>query len=165
MQGYLNHPDKTAEVIHDGWYNTGDMAKIDDEGFITITGRLSRFSKIGGEMVPHIRIEQILSELMNSSEESAAAEAPVLRVAVTAVPDASKGERLIVLHTPLEQPKDELRKGLSDAGLPNLWVPGSDSFLQVEEIPILGTGKLDLRAIKEIALAEYGRVEKQATAS
>ncbi len=155
MSGYLHHPEKTAEVIRDGWYNTGDMAKIDDEGFITITGRLSRFSKIGGEMVPHIRIEQILSELISAGAVAEAAEAPTLRVAVTSIPDATKGERLIVLHTPLTQSKESLLKGLIAAGLPNLWIPSADAFLEVEEIPILGSGKLDLRGIKQVALAAF----------
>ena len=60
MKGYLGQPEKTAEVVRDGWYVTGDVAMIDAEGFIRITGRQSRFSKIGGEMVPHIRIEEAL---------------------------------------------------------------------------------------------------------
>ena len=60
MQGYLGRPDLTAEVIRDGWYVTGDVAMIDEDGFIKITGRESRFSKIGGEMVPHIQIEETL---------------------------------------------------------------------------------------------------------
>jgi acyl-[acyl-carrier-protein]-phospholipid O-acyltransferase/long-chain-fatty-acid--[acyl-carrier-protein] ligase len=156
MAGYLHHPDKTAEVIRDGWYDTGDMAKIDDEGFITITGRLSRFSKIGGEMVPHIRIEQILSELVSAGAGSEGTEAPALRVAVTSVPDVTKGEKLIVLHTPLTVSKESLLKGLIAAGLPNLWVPSADAFLEVEEIPILGSGKLDLRALKQVALKHFG---------
>ena len=82
MLGYLNRPDKTAEVIKDGWYNTGDIAFIDDEGFITITGRLSRFSKIGGEMVPHIRIEEEINKLVDDPD----AEEAIIRIAVTAVP-------------------------------------------------------------------------------
>ena len=64
MHGYLNKPEKTAEVIRDGWYITGDIAKIDADGFITITDRASRFSKIGGEMVPHIKVEEILQKIV-----------------------------------------------------------------------------------------------------
>ncbi len=153
MVGYLNRPDKTAEAIHDGWYNTGDIAIIDDEGFITITGRLSRFSKIGGEMVPHIRIEEELAKIV----EDPSSEEPEIRVAVTAVPDESKGERLIVLHKKLTKPVDQILKALSAAGLPNLWLPGSDSFLEVESIPLLGTGKLDLRGIKDVAMEKFAK--------
>jgi acyl-[acyl-carrier-protein]-phospholipid O-acyltransferase/long-chain-fatty-acid--[acyl-carrier-protein] ligase len=155
MLGYLNRPEKTAEVVQDGWYNTGDIAFIDDDGFITITGRLSRFSKIGGEMVPHIRIEEELNQLVDDPAE----EEPVIRVAVTAVPHEQKGERIIVLHRPLSRPVDEIINGLGDAGLPNLWIPSADSFLEVEEIPLLGTGKLDLRGVKEKAMAAFGPKE------
>jgi acyl-[acyl-carrier-protein]-phospholipid O-acyltransferase/long-chain-fatty-acid--[acyl-carrier-protein] ligase len=146
MKGYLNQPEKTAEVIQDGWYQTGDVAFIDEEGFIHITGRESRFSKIGGEMVPHIRIEEELEKLLGPTADGKP------QIAVTAVPDAKKGERLVVLHTKLEKTPDELRKGLTEAGLPNLFIPASDSFYEIDAIPILGTGKLDLRAVKMVAM-------------
>jgi acyl-[acyl-carrier-protein]-phospholipid O-acyltransferase/long-chain-fatty-acid--[acyl-carrier-protein] ligase len=147
MKGYLNQPEKTAQVIADGWYNTGDIAIIDDEGFITITGRLSRFSKIGGEMVPHIKIEEELIRMIDTEDE----EEPTVKVAVTAVPHEQKGERIIVLHKAMSKSVEDVRQGLSDAGLPNLWIPSADSFVEVEEIPLLGTGKLDLRGIKNKA--------------
>lgn len=151
MLGYLNRSDKTSEVILDGWYDTGDMAVIDDDGFIRITGRHSRFSKIGGEMVPHIRIEEEILRLISVDD---AEEAQVL-CAVTAVPDEKKGERLVVLHRTLNRPVKEILDGLQQAGLPNLWIPSADSFVEVEEIPLLGTGKLDLRGIKDKALAHF----------
>ena len=154
MEGYLNQPEKTAEVVKDGWYVTGDFAKIDADGFITITGRMSRFSKIGGEMVPHIRIEQ---ELWKIVENGSAEDDPELMLAVTAVPDASKGERLIVLHKPLDKPVEEVLKSLQAVGLPNLWLPSKESFIEVEQIPVLGTGKLDLRGIKQVALERCGQ--------
>ncbi len=149
MQGYLHHPEKTAQVVVDGWYMTGDVALIDGDGFITITGRESRFSKIGGEMVPHLKIEETLSRLLSPDEEE-------LKAVVTAVPDARRGERLVVLHTQLDRTPDELIKQLQQAGLPNLWIPSADSFCQVDEIPVLGTGKLDLRALKQRALEKFG---------
>jgi acyl-[acyl-carrier-protein]-phospholipid O-acyltransferase/long-chain-fatty-acid--[acyl-carrier-protein] ligase len=144
MKGYYGREDLTREAIQDGWYHTGDVALIDDDGFIQITGRMSRFSKIGGEMIPHIQIEETLNSLIIGGEVE-------LLAAVTAVPDAKKGERLIVLHKPFQQSVQELCQQLSEKGLPNLYIPNPDSFFEVDEIPILGTGKLDLAAIKEKA--------------
>src|SRR3990167_7158604 len=86
MQGYLGRPDKTAEVLRDGWYVTGDIAILDEDGFLEITDRLSRFSKIGGEMVPHLKIEEVLHELAGVTEQT---------FAVTGVPDGKRGERLV----------------------------------------------------------------------
>ena len=153
MKGYLNRDEKTHQVIEqDGWYNTGDIAKIDSDGFIEITGRQSRFSKIGGEMVPHIRIEAELARIVEDPDS----EDPEVLVAVTAVPDAKKGERLIVLHKPLKKPVEKVIEELGDAGLPNLWLPSADSFCEVEQIPLLGTGKLDLKGLKEAAMERFG---------
>ncbi|MCZ6688286.1 MAG: AMP-binding protein [Planctomycetota bacterium] len=151
MKGYLGRDDLTSEVIRDGWYVTGDVAMLDEDGFIYITGRESRFSKIGGEMVPHIKIEEELNKLIGASEE----EGP--KAVVTAIPDVKRGERLIVIHSKLDQTPDELRKGLSEAGLPNLFIPAADGFYEVDELPVLGSGKLDLKALKQIALERSGR--------
>jgi acyl-[acyl-carrier-protein]-phospholipid O-acyltransferase / long-chain-fatty-acid--[acyl-carrier-protein] ligase len=150
MLGYYKQPEKTAKVLRDGWYTTGDMAFVDAEGFIHITGRLSRFSKIGGEMVPHIRIEELLQGILAEPDDERVV------VAVTSVPDARKGERLIVLYLPAEKTPDELTKGLSAEGLPNLWIPSADSFFEVPQIPLLGTGKLDLQAVRELAEEKLG---------
>ena len=144
MQGYLNNPKKTAEVLKDGWYTTGDIAAVDDEGFVTITDRLSRFSKIGGEMVPHIKVEEKLHEI---------AEVTVQTFAVTSLPDAKKGEKLMVLHIVTESHLETVLEKLSNADLPNLWKPKRDQFVKVEALPVLGTGKTDLRKVKEIAAA------------
>jgi acyl-[acyl-carrier-protein]-phospholipid O-acyltransferase / long-chain-fatty-acid--[acyl-carrier-protein] ligase len=143
MKGYLGKPEKTAEVLQDGWYVTGDIAAEDEDGFLTITDRLSRFSKIGGEMVPHIKIEEKLQELAGATEQ---------KFVVTGVPDGKKGERLIVLHT---IPPGELKAifdRMPEAGLPNLWTPRANQFFHVEELPHLGSGKLDLRRVHEMAV-------------
>ncbi len=153
MLGYLNQPKKTAEMIQDGWYNSGDMAVIDEDGFIRITGRMSRFSKIGGEMVPHILVEQELAKIL----EEDLSDEPEIVCAVTSVPDEKKGERLIVLHKPIKKPIREIQDRLQAAGLPNLYIPSSDSFIEVEQIPLLGTGKLDLRGIKDVAMKHCGK--------
>lgn len=148
MEGYLDQPELTAEVMHDGWYRTGDVGFLDSDGFIHITGRMSRFSKIGGEMVPHIQIEETLTSLVGLNEDGS------MRVAVTAVPDPKRGERLVVLHTQLPFSKQELLQKISRAGLPNLYLPGEDSYVQVDAIPVLGSGKLDLKAMRDVAEAK-----------
>ena len=150
MQGYLNQPAKTAEVVRDGWYVTGDLGTVDGDGFVTITGRLSRFSKVGGEMVPHLRVEEEILRVAGDADAEKQA------VVVTGVPDPKRGERLVVLYTALALPPAEITNRLAEAGLPNLWLPSPDSFVQVPEIPILGTGKLDLRAINDMALRLSG---------
>lgn len=149
MQGYLDRPDLTAKAVHDGWYCTGDIARLDAEGFITITGRESRFSKIGGEMVPHLTIEEAVNA------ELGAADGELLAV-VTAVPDRAKGERLIVFHLPTDRDPREIVRRLADRGLPNLWVPSADSFASLDEIPVLGSGKLDLRRLQTLAAERFG---------
>lgn len=145
MKGYLGQDEATRKVIQDGWYVTGDIAHVDEDGFIHITGRESRFSKIGGEMVPHIQVEEELNRLLGADDEGG------LRAVVTSVSDERKGERLIVLHLPISRSPEDLRKGLTDRGLPNIFIPANDSFFQVDELPILGSGKLDLKRIKALA--------------
>lgn len=152
MVGYLDEPDKTAEVVRDGWYDTGDLAVIDSDGFIEITGRKSRFSKIGGEMVPHIRVEQAIERVVAAATGSDADSDDITQaVAVSSVPDEKKGERLIVLHKPIPITPEEILKALEPEGFPNLWLPGLDSFYEVPAIPMLGSGKLDLKQLKDLA--------------
>lgn len=143
MQGYLNRPDLTEKVLRDGWYVTGDMALLDEDGFLKITDRLSRFSKIGGEMVPHGRVEEALQDAAGAAQQV---------FAVTAVPDEKKGERLAVLHTLEEDKLPKILEKLTASGLPNLFIPRRDQFVKVAAIPVLGTGKLDLREVKRVAL-------------
>jgi acyl-[acyl-carrier-protein]-phospholipid O-acyltransferase/long-chain-fatty-acid--[acyl-carrier-protein] ligase len=142
MKGYLGQPEKTASVLREGWYTTGDMAILDADGFLQITDRLSRFSKIGGEMVPHVKVEDTLQDLSGETERA---------FAVTAVPDEKKGERLMVLHTLRQDALKACLEKLAAAGLPNLWVPRANQFVHVEALPHLGSGKLDLRKIRDIA--------------
>ncbi|MDB4798513.1 AMP-binding protein, partial [Verrucomicrobia bacterium] len=147
MKGYLGRPEKTAEVLKDGWYSTGDVAAIDEDGFLRITDRLSRFSKIGGEMVPHIKVEEVLQDAAERDESV---------FAVTGVPDEKKGERLLVLHT---LPEDQISlciEKLASVDIPNLWKPKKDQFFSIEKMPYLGTGKLDLRRVRELAAEMAG---------
>jgi acyl-[acyl-carrier-protein]-phospholipid O-acyltransferase/long-chain-fatty-acid--[acyl-carrier-protein] ligase len=144
MVGYLGRKEATQEVIRDGWYVTGDIARRDEDGFYTITGRLSRFSKIGGEMVPHQKVEDELHAILGTTG----------LCVVTAVPDEGKGERLVVLHVGIEVGR--VWRELSGKGLPNLWVPRERDFYHVSELPMLGPVKVDLRRCKEIALEKAG---------
>jgi acyl-[acyl-carrier-protein]-phospholipid O-acyltransferase/long-chain-fatty-acid--[acyl-carrier-protein] ligase len=144
MHGYLGRPDLTAAAVADGWYRTGDMAFVDQDGFITLTGRLARFAKIGGEMVPLEKIEESLHQIVNTSDRL---------FAVTSVPDDKKGERVVVLHTTLNGVSlRQVCQDLPNRGLPNLGLPGERDFFEIAEMPVLGTGKLDLRRVKELAL-------------
>jgi len=142
MQGYLGQPQKTAEVLRDGWYTTGDIANQDEDGFLQITDRLSRFSKIGGEMVPHIKVEEKLHELAGTTEQT---------FVVVGVPDEKKGERLVVLHRLTPDLLPGCVEKLTQCDLPNIWKPRPDQFYQVEKFPYLGTGKLDLREVRNTA--------------
>jgi acyl-[acyl-carrier-protein]-phospholipid O-acyltransferase/long-chain-fatty-acid--[acyl-carrier-protein] ligase len=141
MLGYLKDDEKTKEVIKDGWYVTGDIAKIDDDGFVCITDRLSRFSKIGGEMVPHIKVEELIQEDIGTNETMCV---------VTSTSDEKKGERLVVLYKG-DINIDNIWKTLNESNIPKLWIPKKEAFYKIEEIPILGSGKVDLKKVKEIA--------------
>jgi acyl-[acyl-carrier-protein]-phospholipid O-acyltransferase/long-chain-fatty-acid--[acyl-carrier-protein] ligase len=145
MLGYLNRPDLTAEVLVDGWYNTGDVATIDEDGFIRLVGRASRFAKIGGEMVPFAVVEDALAALVGHNEDGSP------RAVVTAVPDERTGERLVVVHTPLDTPADSLVKQLAAAELPRLYMPAPRDFHEIEAMPLIGIGKVDLAVIDRIA--------------
>lgn len=145
--GYLNNEEKTKQVIEDGWFNTGDIGRIDDEGFLFIEGRLSRFSKIGGEMVPHETIEATITKVLGLDKETER------KIAVVGVPDEQKGEAIALLTTicgdTLEQECIDLRYKLMDQGLPSLWCP--KRFIPTEEIPILASGKLDIKGCQDLA--------------
>jgi len=140
--GYLGDPGRTAEAKSDGWYRTGDLARMDQDGFLHLAGRLSRFSKIGGEMVPHGTIEEALLKVLKLTGSFE------LKLAVSSIADAAKGEQLVVLHID-ELDAESTRAALAAEGLANLWIP--KVFKKVPSIPILGTGKLDLNRLRQLA--------------
>lgn len=154
MLGYLNNPEKTADVIVNGWYNTGDFARLDADGFIQITGRQSRFSKIGGETVPHEKLEKLITKIVSGADEQP--DEPI--VAVTAIPDTKRGERLIVLHSSLGgKTASEIIKELAAADVPRIWIPRPDDFISVEQIPLTSLGKLNLGSLRRTA--EQAKIE------
>lgn len=142
MKGYLKLPEKTADVLKDGWYNTGDIVTIDEDGFVTIRDRLSRFSKIGGEMVPHMTIEEVCHKALNATD-------PV--VAVTSIPDEKKGEQLVILYEREKVDFDALFYVLAESGLPKLYIPKRENIIGVDAIPRLGSGKLDMMKLRQMA--------------
>src|SRR5688572_7240093 len=142
FQGYLNAPERTAEVLQEGWLKTGDIGRFDEDGFLFIEGRLSRFSKIGGEMVPHETIEQQIIATLTTEEHSERF------LAVMGVADPAKGEALVLLSS-IEVDLPALRAKLANSGVPNLWIP--KTVRRVEAIPVLASGKLDLAGCKKLA--------------
>lgn len=141
--GYLGDPERTAEVFDGAWFNTGDLGCLDAEGFLYINGRLSRFSKIAGEMVPHVAIEEAIADVFDLDliEE--------MPFCIVAKPDEQKGERLVVLSTVDCLTRDAIQKRLHERGFPNLWIP--HEVKRIETIPLLGSGKIDWQAAKQQA--------------
>jgi acyl-[acyl-carrier-protein]-phospholipid O-acyltransferase/long-chain-fatty-acid--[acyl-carrier-protein] ligase len=155
MQGYLHRGDLTRKVLRDGWYVTGDMARVDGDGYMTLTGRLSRFAKCGGEMVPLEKIEEVLHDIAGTTDRICA---------VTCVPDEGRGERIVVLYTAYDSL--EVRswcRELGCRGLPNLWLPAERDFFVVSELPLLGSGKLNLQRVQEMALELAGMLRNRMT--
>jgi len=140
MIGYIGEPDRTAASLVDGYYVTGDLARFDAEGFLHIVDRLSRFSKIAGEMVSHLKVEEAVREIVGEHA-----------CAVTGIPDDQRGERLVVLYTHPAVTPAELWQQLCASPLPRLWVPKREDIHVVDSIPTLGTGKLDLQRVKQRA--------------
>ncbi|MCF7855515.1 MAG: AMP-binding protein, partial [Candidatus Pacebacteria bacterium] len=141
MAGYLGREDLTRAALDAGWYRTGDIARIDSDGFVFILDRQSRFSKIGGEMVPHVAVEDVLAGDRDASHP----------VVVTGVPDPKKGEQLVVLYTDEAGDVDGLHGAIKQSDLPNLWRPKERNYFHVDRIPVLGSGKLDLKKIRIVA--------------
>ncbi len=142
MKGYLDRDDLTREALSDGWYRTGDMAQIDEDGFITITDRLARFSKIAGEMVPHLAIEEAYLKKLGTSEAV---------LVVTSVASERKGERLVVLCTAAAGDPSLLHDIMQQSGLPNLWRPARDAYFHIDSLPLTGSGKLDVKEVRMLA--------------
>ena len=145
MLGYLGEPELTKQVLRDGWYVTGDIASLDEDGFISITDRISRFSKIGGEMIPHMVIEEAINKFLGDAAS-----------VVTAVPDEQRGEKLIAFYSRNGMAPDELWEKLNQSDLPKLWIPKRENIHCIDSIPLLGSGKVDLKHVKRLAVEKTG---------
>ena len=146
LLGYLGQPERTEQVLRDGWYVTGDIASLNEDGFITITDRISRFSKIGGEMVPHMKIEEVVNTILGEAAS-----------VVTAVPDEQRGEKLIAFYSRNGIVPDELWEKLNQSDLPKLWIPKRENIHCIDSIPLLGSGKVDLQNVKCLAVEKAGK--------
>jgi acyl-[acyl-carrier-protein]-phospholipid O-acyltransferase / long-chain-fatty-acid--[acyl-carrier-protein] ligase len=109
---------------------------------------MTRFSKIGGEMVPHMRIEEIINQILGSAA-----------AVVTALPDEHRGEKLIAFYTHNGISRDELWDRLNQSALPKLWIPKRENLFTLESIPLLGSGKIDLKQIKLLAQQQADKAE------
>ena len=146
FEGYFGEPELTARVrTADGWFRTGDLGRVDEDGFLFIEGRVSRFSKIAGEMVPHEAVEAKIQDALGLGADGERA------VVIVGVPDESKGEALVLLST-VDVDLPALRQRLAADGVPNLWVPRT--VRRVASLPMLGSGKLDLGGCRKLALEE-----------
>lgn len=144
MKGYLNPEPNAAFKALDGWYDTGDIGLIDDDGYLKLLGRLKRFAKISGEMVSLTAVEDVINNYLKPQFPED------FQLAVVAVPDASKGEKIIAYANSHNLEPQHLRDAILKAGLNNLSIPREIRF--IEEIPTLGTGKLDHKSLATIAL-------------
>ncbi len=149
MKGYLKMPEKTAEVIEliDGfrWYRTGDKGHLDEDGFLTIVDRYSRFAKIGGEMISLTTVEEEILDALNTKD---------LEIAATCLPDQRKGEKIVLLATN-NLDESHFKKLLTDAKVNPLYHPAQ--VILVDEIPKLGSGKTDFGETKKIALVNENK--------
>lgn len=153
FKGYVGRPELNEKIFRDGWFKSGDLGSVDLNGFLTLAGRRSRFSKIGGEMVPHEVVEIAIEEFVEKP-----ADLQGRAVAVVGVPDEQKGEALVLLsavhHSNLTQALDAIRAHLAEQGLPRLWAPRE--IIPVELIPMLTSGKMDLRGCQMLAYESLG---------
>ena len=140
MKGYLKDKDKTNEVIVEidniRWYKSGDKGKVDEDGFLTIVDRYSRFAKIGGEMISLTAVEEALYQLFGEEIE----------VCASNIPDEKKGEKIVAMYAG-ELKIDEVAKRVLESDIDPLMAPSM--YIKVEEIPKLGTGKLDFKGAKK----------------
>jgi acyl-[acyl-carrier-protein]-phospholipid O-acyltransferase/long-chain-fatty-acid--[acyl-carrier-protein] ligase len=147
MQGYLSTSNPGAlQKLPEGWHDTGDIVGQDQDGYLTIRGRLKRFAKIGGEMVSLAVVENVASTLWREHDHAAAV-----------LPDKRKGEQIVLLTTYQKADRSDLQRWAQDHGVNELSLPRK--IFQVEAIPVLGTGKMDIGAVQKLAAELAAGVE------
>ena len=141
MAGYLRESNPgVIEPPQDGWYDTGDIVRVDEDGFVFILGRAKRFAKIAGEMISLTAVEMEINALW-----------PGKMNAVVNIPDEKKGEQLVLFTTQPDADRSALITNFKEKGLSELAVP--KTIRVVDEIPLMGTGKVDYVKLKEMALS------------
>ena len=142
MLGYI-HVENPGEIVppEGGWHDTGDVVAIDDEGYLSIRGRLKRFAKVGGESVSLSVVENCASALWPDHQHAA-----------IAVPDDRRGESIVLVTTNPEASRSDLLVWVQNHGVPELAVPRR--VIRVNDIPVMGSGKIDYRAVTMIVARE-----------
>jgi acyl-[acyl-carrier-protein]-phospholipid O-acyltransferase/long-chain-fatty-acid--[acyl-carrier-protein] ligase len=147
MEGYLSADQPgVLKPLKDGWHDTGDVVSQDEEGCLTIRGRLKRFAKVGGEMVSLAVVENCASTLWRDHDHAAAV-----------LPDKRKGEQIVLLTTHPEADRMDLIRWAQDHGVNELSVPRK--LFHVPAIPVLGTGKMDIGAVQKLAAQRAAEAE------
>ena len=141
MQGYLlaDNPGKLVpptSIFGAGWYDTGDIVHVDDDGFVSIRGRSKRFAKVSGEMVSLGVVEQLASNAWPDAQHAA-----------ISLPDAKKGEQVILLTTQ----KNATPKQLSESAVGVSAISLPRKIISVERLPVLATGKINYPEVTKLA--------------
>ncbi len=149
MRGYFDEENLTKSVFVEGWYDTGDIGHLDEDRYLTVSDRLSRFSKIGGEMVSHSKVENVVNDKIGNGDQI---------IAVTGIPDENKGEQLVVICNDSVD-IDEVKNVINNSNLGNIYKPKGENYFKVDQLPFLGSGKLDLVMLKQMALRFKGMLD------
>lgn len=136
MNGYYDDPQQTAEVLTDGWYNTGDMGYLDADGYLWHAGRFKRFAKVGGEMISLVRVENIMEKYLHQG----------VSCCVVEIPDEKKGSYVVSAVSEEVNKTEVLRKMMAD--LPSIALPRQ--FVVIKDLPMMATGKIDFRTVTKM---------------
>jgi Acyl-CoA synthetases (AMP-forming)/AMP-acid ligases II len=136
MKGYYDDPELTADVLVEGWYNTGDMGFFDEDNYLWHAGRFKRFAKVGGEMISMVKVENTLEKFLPAG----------VSCCIVEVSDEKKGSEIIATVSAEVNKTEMLRKMLTE--LPIIALPRQ--FIVIKELPMMSTGKIDFRSVTRI---------------